>query len=455
MGVVFLIIYLLLAFAAGVFCQRKVHSSDEYYVAGRQADALQIAGSLVATILGSSAILGSIEFARDSGWAGAWMMLTGASGLLALSLLASRLARFQGYNLPELLGEFYGQTVRKWSAGVIAFAWLGVVAAQLIGAAQITTSMCGVSYWKGLLAIGGVLIFYTAAGGQFSILKTDLVQAILVLAGILMVFGFVLTRPGALPSAEGFFSEKFSILDLGVLLLTYASTFMAGPDIYSRLFCTKDPATSRKALWMAALTLIPVGIMLACIGIYGGATYPEHNGSVLFAIAQYEFHPAAAILLYLALLSAILSSADTTLFNAAGLLAQFIDADLRSLRSIRRTRLCIVLLGGMAIGIALFLQSILTVLLGALAIYAGAFIVPVLWGLFGLRAKRGYVLIAILVGGMLALVGKIFPAPWGQWLAIFAFLANLALLWAGRTRGGLLKSAESEMTSAIEQKGEK
>lgn len=454
MGVVFLTIYLLLAFAAGVFCQRKVHSADDYYVAGRQAGAFQVAGSLVATILGSSAILGSIEFARNSGWAGSWMMVTGACGLLALSLLAHRVARFHGYNLPELLGEFYGQTVRKWSAAVIAFAWLGVVAAQLIGAAEITTAICGISYWKGLLAIGGVLIFYTAAGGQFSILKTDLVQAILVLTGILMVFGFVLTRPGALPSAPGFFSEKFSALDLVVLLLTYASTYVAGPDIYSRLFCAKDAEASRKALWYAALTLIPVGAMLACIGIYGGAAYPEHNGSVLFAIAQYEFHPAAAMLLYLALLSAILSSADTTLFNAGGLLAQFFDADLRPTRSIRRTRLCIALLGVSSIAIALFLQSILTVLLGALAIYAGAFIVPVLWGLFGLRSGWGFVLAAILVGGMLALAGKILPAPWGQLLAIAAFIANLALLWAGRTARGQGKAPGNGACPAMDQNGD-
>ncbi|MBO4619278.1 MAG: sodium:solute symporter family protein [Victivallales bacterium] len=433
MGVVFLTIYLLLALATGVLCQRKVHSADDYYVAGRRAGVLQVAGSLVATILGSSAILGSIEFARKSGWAGAWMMVTGACGLLVLSLLVKQLERFQGYNLPELLGEFYGQTVRKWSAVVIAIAWLGVVAAQLIGAAEISTAMCGVSYWKSLFVIGGVLVFYTAAGGQFSILKTDLVQAILVLVGILMVFCFTLTRNGAIPSASGLFSEKFSTLDLGVLLLAYATTYVAGPDIYSRLFCAKDASTSRKALWMAALTLIPVGGMLAYIGIYGGAAYPEHNGSVLLAIAQYEFHPAMSMLLYLALLSAILSSADTTLFNAGGLLAQFFDADLRSFQSIRRTRGCIILLGGASIVIALFLQSILTVLLGALAIYAGAFIVPVLWGLFGLRANRGFVLAAILAGGMLALGGKFLPTPWGQWVAIAAFIANLTLLWVGHS----------------------
>ena len=72
-----------------------------------------------------------------------------------------------------------------------------------------------------------------------------------------------------------------------------------------------------------------------------------------------------------------------------------------------------------------------TVLLGALAIYAGAFIVPVLWGLFGLRARREFVLAAILTGGVLALVGKFLPAPWGQWVAIAAFIANLTLLWVG------------------------
>ena len=441
MNIMFLYVYLAAALVVGCLCIRKIQTAADYYVAGRRAGAVQIAGSLLATILGSSAILGSIDFASQKGWAGAWFMLCGAFGLFVLFCLTKPLVQFKGYNLPMLLGGFYGDSVKKLAAGVIAVSWLGVIGAQIIGAAKITTAVLGVSYTHAAWAVGLTLTFYTAVGGQLSIIKTDLVQVGLILGGLLLVAGLLFFQHavcGVLDMPAGtapMISSKFTWMELVSMLFTYSSTYVVGPDIYSRLFCAKDEKTARKALAISIAVLVPTAFMLAYIGVFGANCRGKGDESVFFIIIKKQFsHPMALIPLYYCILSAIMSSADTTLFTAGELLSQFFMDDLSSRKSVRLTMGCTVLLGVLSILTALKFHSILNVLLMSLGTYAGAFVVPVLWGLLAQKTRRGYVIAAILAGGGLALLGKCLGGNASSFMVMLAFAVNLALLALGRPR---------------------
>ena len=265
-------LYLVATIVIGCLYARRVHTPDDYYVAGRSAGVVCLAGSLLATILGSSAILGSIDLGYEKGWAGAWLLVCGSVGLLALLPFVKIVAAFRGYNLSMLIGTFYGDTVRKLSGAVIAIAWLGVIGAQIIGAAKITSGTFGIPYVWVVCAIGLTLTFYTTAGGQFSIIRTDVLQTLLIFLGILPVAVVLFWRSPSLQAAP-MISASFSGFDLVAMLFSYSSTFLVGPDIYSRLFCAKDPSTAKRAVIVTAALLIPIAFLLAFIGIYGARFY--------------------------------------------------------------------------------------------------------------------------------------------------------------------------------------
>ena len=434
MNIVFLYLYLATAIVIGCLCIRKIKTAADYYVAGRKASPVQITGSLLATILGSSAILGSIDMAAQKGWAGAWFMLCGAFGLFILLFLVKPLAKFKGYNLPALLGSFYGDGVKKLSAGVIAIAWLGVIAAQIIGAAKITTAVINISYAHAALAIGLTLTFYTAMGGQLSIIKTDILQVVLIIAGLAFITAAILIGGNqTVTNAHPMISEKFTWMDLLLMLFTYSSTYVVGPDIYSRLFCAKDEKVAQKAIVASVALLIPIAFMLAFIGIHGANYHADNNESVFFVIIKKDF-PLFVIPLYFSILSAIMSSADTTLFTAAELLSQFFHDELDSKKSVRLTMDCTALLGVLSILIALKFNSILKVLLMSLGTYAGAFVIPVIWGLLGQKSRRPFVVAAIIVGGSMTLFGKFLTGGLSHAVILLAFAVNLALLAIGRTK---------------------
>ena len=425
-------IYLTVVVLIGLRCTRQVHNADDFYVAGRRAGALQVAGSLLATVLGSSAILGSVDFAFAKGWAGAWFMLCGALGLTGLFFMVKALASFKVYNLPELLGKFYGMHVRRVSSGVIALAWLGVVGAQLIGAGMITSTVCGIPYWSAAVLITFAIAFYTASGGQFSIIRTDIFQLAFILAGIGGMFLMLFLKHPQLETLP-LISVKFTVFDLAVMIVAYSSTYLVGPDIYSRLFCARDFPTARRALLMAVTVLVPFAFVLAYIGIYGANFHPEAaRGTVLFTVAGAELPRPMLLLLFFTVLSAIMSSADTTLFTAAGLLTQFFGIDNgSSARSIRTTRICVVFIAGISCVVALFRKSILDVLLFALSVYSGAFVLPTVWILLGFPPRRLHAVCAMAVGGSLALAGKMAGGRIGNTLVIAAFAAGLLILLSG------------------------
>lgn len=235
----------------------------------------------------------------------------------------------------------------------------------------------------------------------------------------------------------GMINEKFGSLDLFIMILTYSSTFLVGPDIYSRIFCARDEKTAKQAIKLSVVILIPLGFILAGIGVYVSSNYGVDivKGSVLMFLADKVLPQPIVILLYFGLLSAVISSADTTLLTASSTFAQIFMKDLREEKAIRLTRIFILIFGGFSILVALKLTFILPTLLLALAVYSGAFIVPCLAGILGYRCGKKYAISGILLGGGLALYGKLMGGTAGNLIIISSFLVNLMILAKGRIRG--------------------
>ena len=439
-----LCIYLFLLAIIAVRSARHVKDIPDFFVARKGASAKAVAGSLVATILGGSAVIGAIDSGARLGGAATWFMLVGALGLLALIPFAGRAYQHGKYALPDLVENLYGKGPRLVASLVIPVAWTGIVAAQIIAAAKLLMTFTSLSYTAAAIIAAAVFTGYTLAGGQLSILRTDFLQACLIILGLVVLAGFALAGgENAAPSLSAIlqgapsfpFNTNFSPLDLFLLILTYGTTYTAGPDIFSRVFCARDSATAKKAIAMAALTLIPVAFVIGFLAVYG-VGLDDVQGARITAIANQVLPQPLIPLIALALLSVVLSSADTTLLSSSVIICR-----LFSLGSLSRARVVILLNGIVALLLALVFTDIIGTLLLALAVYAGAFTVPILWGLLGLKAKPKFVAVAIVAGGILALAGKLCPAlpgalgaHTGDILMIAAFVVNGVILALGRVR---------------------
>jgi solute:Na+ symporter, SSS family len=135
------VLYFVFVLFMGFLSWFKIKTPADYYIAGKKARLIPVTGSLLATILGGSAILGTIELSRSIGWAALWFLFCASFGLFALAPVAKYVSRYGKFTLPGLLGYFFGDKARFISSIIIPVAWLGVVAAQIIAAGKILSGL--------------------------------------------------------------------------------------------------------------------------------------------------------------------------------------------------------------------------------------------------------------------------------------------------------------------------
>jgi SSS family solute:Na+ symporter len=426
----------------GINSARKIRSKGDYYVAGKRGNLWQITGSLLATILGSSAILGTADLALTQGWAASWLLLCASAGLFLL-IPVSMMVHQQGkFTLPQMIGDFYGKEAKLISSFIISFAWIGIIAAQIIGAAKILTGFTGLDYTIGVWSAGAVFIFYTVIGGQISVLKTDLYQSFIIILGILVIALFIVftepVSPFEMTSLKFPFNEGFHPFDLIVLLLTYSTTYVVGPDIYSRIFCAENKYIARKSVLISAIVLIPFSLCITFLGVFAAYKFPElhqQKGSALIPVMVNKLPDWGVGLLVAALLSAVMSSASTALLTSSTIISDPISKGLEQKKSMYNTKIIMLIIGLLSILLSLGVQSIIQSLLIALTIFSGAFIIPTAAGLFGFRTNKIRSIAAMITGGAIALVGKIITLhggfTLGNILIIIGFVFNAIILFGG------------------------
>ena len=437
--------FLLGMMLVGILSMKKIKSASSYFVADRNANTPAVTGSLLATIIGGSSTIGIAGLGYSKGLVGAWWMLVGAIGLIVLSVwFAERVRNYEVYTLPEILKKQYGgDAIRIIASVLIAAAWLGIIAAQIIAAGKILSVLWpGQSAWLMIIA-GSVFIIYTLLGGQYSILRTDLIQSIFIIAGIIVCTIAGVSAAGGLSGmAENLSPSYFSFptapdfgwINLLTFLFFVGATYLVGPDIYSRIFCSRDPKVARKSLMLTASIMIPTAFLITFAGIAARVLLPEiQPESALPALVMSTIPTGLNGLVMIAFLAAVMSSADTCLLTTGTIITSDILGPLFKIDEknlLRTSRICVIVTGVVSLLIALTLQGIIASLLLAYTIYSAGLVIPILFGFhaerFGLNAAGA--MIAIAGGGVTGLILKL---SGHSGLLLCTIPLSVALLFAG------------------------
>jgi len=443
-GLIIISLYFLGMLAIGIVSRRKARGADDFFVAGRRSSTAFIIGSLLATIIGGSATIGMAGLGFKQGLTGAWWLLVGSIGLVFLGLfLAKKVRSLALYTLPELVEKQYERRMALATSILIVVAWIGIIAAQIVAAGQILSVLGIVSpiIWMTIFTI--TFVTYTVLGGQHAVIRTDALQAVIILAGISGGVVLLLSHLGgweglqsSLPPEQFAFplSTQFDGTRLVTLLLLVGLTYVVGPDMYSRIFCAKDEKTAKTAtLWTALLT-IPLAFAITLIGMGAAALFPNISPEQAFPVVIKEvFSPVLGGIVLAALLCAVMSSADTTLLSASTILTVDIIERFRPSSSQReilpRSRWAIILLGICSLIVALALKGVISALLFAYTIYTSGVILPVIAGFFKDRLKvtPSGALAALIGGGSAGLLSQLLEI---KYLDLGALLLSGLLLFS-------------------------
>jgi SSS family solute:Na+ symporter len=452
-------VYFLAIIGIGVWSKRRAGSQNGFFVAHRKGTLLLITGSLVATAIGGSATVGMAGLGFKQGLTGAWWLLVGSIGLVILGVFFARKVRGAAlYTLPELVERQYDGRMSLAASILIVVAWVGVVAGQIVAAGTVLSilGIGSIAFWMTVFTI--VCVVYAILGGQFSIIRTDVFQAALLFLGIFAALALVFSQVGeldglknSLPPAYFSFpiSPEFNWKMLLSLLILVGATYVVGPDMYSRLFCAKGEKIAQQSAILSAFLFVPLAFAIIFIGMAAKVLYPEISAEGAFPqVITNVLSPGLSGLILAALVAALMSSADTCLLSQSVILTEDIvkrvHPALDERKTVLLTRLSLIGLSLVALGLALALKGVISSLLFAYTIFTCGLVVPVVAGFYKDKLKvtpRG-ALAALIGGGVVGLLGKIpgLDIPLKEDLGLIGFAVSAVLLFGvsylGRRRSG-------------------
>jgi SSS family solute:Na+ symporter len=190
-------------------------------------------------------------------------------------------------------------------------------------------------------------------------------------------------------------------------LLVVGSTYLVGPDILSRIFSSRNKRSARRGILISIAVIIPIAFLVTVSGMVARALFPDISAeAALPMLAKQALPPWLSAIMMVTLLSAFLSSADTTLLTMSAIVTVDILRQKDSNRLLG-PRLSVLFCGAMALIVGIFSGGIIPSLLLGYSIFAGGLFVPIVAGLVGKPLRRPAAFSAALLGGGCALAGKL------------------------------------------------
>ena len=425
--VTFVLLYLMISVAIGLYAARLVHNSSDYTNAGRSLPLYIVIATVFATWFGSETVLGIPAKFANEGLRGVIEDPFGASLCLIFVglFLARKLYRMNLLTIGDYYRFRYNKVVEIIVSLCIVISYLGWVSAQItaLGLVFNVLSQGTISLAMGMVIGATIVLIYTLFGGMWSVALTDFFQMTIIVIGLLYIAYLVADMAGGAgvviehASQEGrliFFpqpttAEVLAFIGAGVTIM-FGS--MPQQDVFQRVMSARSEnisvigAVAGGSLYFV-FAFVPMFLAYAAQLIDPAmfASLINHDAQMILPTLVLSHTPILAqILFFGALLSAIMSTASGTLLAPSITLTENIIREfvpMNDTQLLFTTRVVVIIFTVIVTTFALLSQGmpIYEMVGNAYKVpLVGAFI-PLVMGLYWRRATTQGALVSV-VGGL-------------------------------------------------------
>lgn len=330
----------------GFWAQRRTHDNTDYFLGGRRLGAVVASVSYAASSSSAWTLLGVSGASFALGLGALWLLPGIVScHLIAWFWLAPELRRAAAEHDQVTLTDVLAQGVEGpartlivvVASLIILFCFLFYVAAQFQGAGNTFIANFDISRTEAIAVGGAIVLVYTLLGGFWAVSVTDALQGILMavaalilpIAALTAVGGFgalgdglrAVSRPDQLHWTAG----NAGLLGVGFAagLMLVGLGIFGQPQLLNRFMALKDERALRRGRVIAIgwFLLVLAGMLL--LGLCGHVLMPDaaDGEKLFFALTNDLFPVVIGGIITAAVLSAIMSTADSQLLVAASAVA--------------------------------------------------------------------------------------------------------------------------------------
>ena len=413
-------IYMGILLLIGFYSGRKVNSMKDFLVAGRRLPLWMATATLLATWFGAGSSMGVSATVYSDGIGGVLADPLGASLSLMLAgvFIVGLLRKKKYLTVTDIISDKFGR-----GAGIYASLWMlpvyiGWIAAQLLGMGTILHVITGISVFKGTLIGAVVVLVYTVSGGMWAVTLTDVVQVSLLALGLVVIMPFAINEAGGIDKIIA--SLKPGDLSIGPGEITcvndvtyYIGSWiimglgcMVGQDLIQRSLASRSAKVAVSSSVISGFLYLLIGVIPIMIGFAARTVLAKYNITTetmggdlenqvmprMAILILGSIHPIAMTVFLAALISAIMSSADSSLLAGSSLLVRNVIDNLMPSKdpkaTLRRTRITTFALLVIATVLAFTSKSIYALMVNCWTSQLVVVFLPVIIALYVPKASR-------------------------------------------------------------------
>ena len=323
----------LLMLSVGIFVSRKIKSSEDYYLAGRNLGSLVSISTQCASFVGGGMTLGWIGASITYGFAGVWYGALQALSYFFMGIFMVRLLRKRGtsfISLPDWFDNLYHSKPLNIAVAVFCIlAPITWITGQFTAAARMLEGI-GIDYMFAVIFVGGIVILYSVVGGFLAVVYTDTIQWLLLLAIFVGTIPFAVIYGGGIGEVWANTPETMKNLFLPngqppyTIFLWTISGLVAATGMqytYQRIISAKSDRVAYQSVWTTGIVTVLFAIVTAFVGLavytLGLPAGTSADGTWPWFLSTY-MPDWVSILYTVCIMMATMSTADT-LINSISL----------------------------------------------------------------------------------------------------------------------------------------
>jgi cation/acetate symporter len=254
--------FVLVTLAITYWAARRTRTTKEFFAAGGNVSAVQNGFALAGDYMSAASFLGIAGLVSlqgfdgliySVGWLVGWPIVT--------FLIAEPLRNLGTYTFADVVAFRMRQRPVRIAAAagtlvVVSF----YLIAQMVGAGNLIHLMFGLSYEVAVILVGGVMLLYVLFGGMIATTWVQIIKAVLLLLGAILLATLVLIEVGGLGALFGearadytdavlapgsLVANPLEVVSLGLALMFGTAGL---PHILMRFYTVPDAATARRSL---------------------------------------------------------------------------------------------------------------------------------------------------------------------------------------------------------------
>ena len=334
-------------------------------IADRKVHGIQLAATMSAGFFDGATLSVYLAYIYQFGLSALWLFVGLALGFLLLRRFAPKIKAVADahrvYSMPEYFYRVLGKKSGILFSVTLILEFFLLLIVNLIVSGKVLSTIFPLSYSLSVAVGGAIILMYLFLAGFKAVVRTDFFQFLIMITMSVTVALYLFGR-------TSISTIEWNPVGMGAgniigFLVIAALGVMVQPDLWQRLFASRDRETLRRGLAGGAVILPLLAIVISVVGLATKQFFPQIRPEDALVTGFSHLLPFGLKEFGMVLLYAVsLSSTDTVTFVVSSIFTRDLQnySARYSQKSMRQlTRFFIVLFVVLGVAIAILYQDIL------------------------------------------------------------------------------------------------